>query len=274
MVKRTAINQIDRPDPVSSNPARVFVAAKKDFAIDGLLRLMRDNSEIKILACVEPSERCWQTLHQEEPDVLLLHSDAVVTPIREFFAKIHHEMPEIRIVIFGHKMPRQFLLEIVMAGVHGYINENMNSEHILKAVQSVMAGRLWVERQVLEEMASNARQMQTLVETSILEKIDSVRKDLTARETVVLRLVLEGMATKTIASTMNVSEQGVKLHLSNMFAKFNVTNRSQLILHMYSRVCPVSNMIRLFRMSLDKSRVKAGHPSIIPDPLMLGENYS
>jgi DNA-binding NarL/FixJ family response regulator len=267
MVRRAAISQINQPDPVSSNPTRVFVAAKPDFAIDGLLRLMGDNSEIKILACVEPSERCWQTLHEEEPDVLLLHSDAVAAPSREFIAKIRHEIPDIRIIIFGHKMPRMFLLEIVMAGVNGYINENMNSAHILKAVQSVMAGRLWVERQILEEMASNARQMQTFVETSILEKIDSVRADLTARETIVLRLVLEGMATKTIAASMNVSEQGVKLHLSNMFAKFNVTNRSQLILHMYSRVCPVSNMIRLFRMSLDKSRVKAGRPSIIPDPL-------
>lgn len=273
MQQRTAMRQVNRASPENPNPARIFVAAKPDFAIDGLLRLMTDKPELKVLACVEPSERCWQTLHEDQPDILLLHSDAVTTPTREFFAKIRHEIPEIRIIIFGHKLPRSFLLEIVMAGVDGYINENMNSEHILKAIQSVMAGRLWVERYLLEEMAASARQMQTFVETSIIEKIDSVRADLTARERIVLRFVLEGMATKEIAASMHVSEQGVKLHLSNMFAKFNVTNRSQLILHMYSRVCPVTNMIRLFRMSLDKSRVKTGHPSMIPDPLQPGKGY-
>jgi DNA-binding NarL/FixJ family response regulator len=273
MRQHAAMRPVNHIFPEPLNPTRIFVAAKPDFAIDGLLRLMTDSSAIKVLACVEPGTRCWQTLHKEEPNVLLLHADAVATPTREFITKIRHELPEIHIIIFGHKMQRSFLLEIVMAGVEGYINENMSSAHILKAIQSVMAGRLWVERQVLEEMASNARQMQTFVETSILEKIDSVRADLTPRETTVLRLVLEGMATKAIAAAMNVSEQGVKLHLSNMFAKFNVTNRSQLILHMYSRVCPVANMIRLFRMSLDKKRVKAGHPSMFPDPLEPGEGF-
>ena len=273
MRQSTALRDADQSPRINSDPTRIFIAARPDFTVDGLLRLMMDSPGIKILACVDPSERCWQTLHQEEPDVVLLHSDAVTAPRRDFVAKIRREIPGIRIIIFGYKMPQSFLNDIVMAGVDGYINENMSSEHMLKAIQSVMAGRLWVERHVLEEMASNVRQMQTFVETSILENIDSVRANLTARETVVLRLVLEGMATKGIAATMNVSEQGVKLHLSNMFAKFNVTNRSQLILHMYSRVCPVNNMIRLFRMSLDKSRVKAGHRPVIPDPLETGEDF-
>ncbi|MHB8623988.1 MAG: response regulator transcription factor [Sulfuricaulis sp.] len=271
MQQRTTLGKANRSYPIKSNPSstptRVFVAAKPDFAIDGLLRLMKDNPAIKVLACVEPSERCWQAFHEEHPDLLLLHSDAVATPTRDFILKIRHEMPNIRIIIFGHKLSRSFLFDVVMAGVNGYINENMSSAHILKAMQSVMAGRLWVERHILDEMAVHARQMQTFVETSILEKLNSVRADLTARETTVLRLILEGMSTKDIAATMHVSEQGVKLHLSNMFAKFNVTNRSQLILHMYSRVCPVTNMIRLFRMSLDKSLVKAGFASTIPDPL-------
>lgn len=262
--KSTAV----RPIPSHPAPTRIFVAAKSDFAIDGLLRVMKDSNEVKILACVEPGEKCWHVLHKEEPDLLLLHADAVTPPTREFVVKIRHEMPEIPIIIFGHKLPRSFLFEVVMAGVNGYINENMSSEHVLKAIESVMAGRLWVERYILDEMTARARQMQTFVETSILEKLDSVRADLTARETIVLRLVLEGMATKEIAAAMHVSEQGVKLHLSNMFAKFNVTNRSQLILHMYARVCPVSNMIRLFRMSLDKSRAKLGLAPVIPDPLV------
>jgi DNA-binding NarL/FixJ family response regulator len=267
MRNNSALSQSAKPATTSLNPVRVFVAAKSDFAIDGLLSLMKGCNGIKVLACVEPSEGCWQMLHEEQPDLLLLHRDAVIAPVNEFVARIHNELPGVRIIVFGQKMAQPFLFDVVMAGVDGYINENMNSSHLLKAIDSVMDGRLWVERIILEEMAVHARQMQGFIERSILEKIDSVRMLLTERETTVLRHVLEGKATKEIAATMSVSEQSVKLHLGNMFAKFSVTNRSQLILHMYSRVCPVSNMIRLFRMSLDKRRLSKGRPSLLPDPL-------
>ncbi len=267
MKRRTALNPRNEARSINTDPTRIFVAAKSDFAIDGLLSLMKDSDEIKVLACVEPSDRCWQVFHQEEPDVLLLHADAAISPVHEFIDKIKKEMPNIHILVFGQKMPQMFLHELVMAGVDGYINEKMNSAHLLAAIKSVMTGGLWVERELLEKMAAQARQMQAFVEASILEKLESVRAHLTERETMVLRFVLEGMVTKEIAVAMHVSEQSVKLHLGNMFAKFNVTNRSQLILQMYSRVCPVNNMIRLFRMSLDRRRVKAGHPALLPDPL-------
>ena len=255
------------PTLMDSTATRIFVAAKADFAIDGLLQLIKDSKDLKVVACVEPGEKCWQTLQEEAPDVLLVHSDAVSVPMHELIAEIHGILPNIRIIVFGQKMSRPFLFEIVMAGVDGYINHRMSGVHVLKAIECVMDGRLWVERIILEEMAAHARQVQKFVERSILEKIDSVRMRLTNREIMVFRFILEGMVTKEIAVAMSVSEQSVKLHLSHMFAKFNVTNRSQLILHMYSRVCPVTNMINLFRMSLDKRRLKAGLPPVISDPL-------
>lgn len=253
MQKNTAMDLNAKPAKTGLNPIRVLVAAKPNFAIDGLLSLLKDSRGIKVIACVEPSDKCWEILHAEQPDVLLLHFDAVITPINEFVAKLRNESPGIRIILFGQKMSQPFLFGAVMAGIEGYINENMNSAHLLKAINSVLNGRLWVERIILEELAIHARQVQRFIENSILEKISTVRLLLTTRETTVLRLILEGMATREIAEVMSVSEQSVKLHLGNMFTKFNVANRSQLILLVYSRVCPVSNMIRLFRTSLEKS---------------------
>lgn len=252
MQNNTAMGLKAKPVKTGLNSIRVLVAAKSNFAIDGLLSLLKGSNGIKVIACVEPSDRCWQILHEEQPDVLLLHFEAVITPINEFVAKMHNESPGVRIILFGQKMLQPFLFGAVMAGIDGYINENMNSAHLLKAIDSVLSGRLWVERIILEELAIHARQVHRFIERSILEKISTVRMLLTARETTVLRLILEGMATKEIAGVMCVSEQSVKLHLGNMFTKFNVANRSQLILLVYSRVCPVSNMIRLFRTSLEK----------------------
>lgn len=177
--------------------------------------------EYKVIACVEPGERCWQVLHAEQPDVLLLHCDAVLTPVKDFVAKIQNELPGVRIVVFGQKMMPPSLVNVVMAGMDGYINENLNSAPLLKALDDVGDDRLWVEGIILEELALHARQMQGFIERSIREKIDAVRAHLTARETTVLRFVLEGMSTKEIAAATNLSERSVKLHLGRLFAKLD-----------------------------------------------------
>ena len=75
------------------------------------------------------------------------------------------------------------------------------------------------------------------------------------------------MATKEIADEMRLSQQSIKLYFGRIFRKFDVTNRSQLILLAFEKVCPVSNMIKLFRITLDKSRLSHGGLPIITDPL-------
>lgn len=109
--------------------------------------------------------------------------------------------------------------------------------------------------------------MERTLENSILDRINELYKFLTKRETAVFKLVLDGMATKEIAEKMHLSEQSIKLHLGRIFKKFQVPNRSQLILSTFSRICPVSNVYRLIRMTVDKRRIEKGQPPLIKDPL-------
>ncbi len=82
-----------------------------------------------------------------------------------------------------------------------------------------------------------------------------------------LKYVLEGLSTRQIANELCLSEQSIKLHLGRLFKKFEVSNRSQLILMAFQRVCPASNLIQLFRKSLDKHRIARGRTPLIQDPL-------
>jgi DNA-binding NarL/FixJ family response regulator len=245
----------------------IFVAAKNDFTVEGMLRILADNTENKIVACVEPSEACWDKLQTTHPEILLLHHQAVMSPIREFFARIKDTAPGVNIIIFGQGMDDTFLLDVIRAGASGYINENMNSVDLLDAVREVRNGRLWVERRILEALAFAAIDMERTLENSIRDRINELYKFLTKRETAVFKLVLDGMATKEIAEKMHLSEQSIKLHLGRIFKKFQVPNRSQLILSTFSRICPVSNVYRLIRMTVDKRRIENGQPPLLKDPL-------
>lgn len=258
------------PDEAPSalpRPTAVFIAAKSDFSIEGLMRILSDSADNRVVACVEPSDSCWEKLRATVPDVIMLHHSAVATPVREFFNRIRQEAPQAHIMVFGQRMDDAFLFSIVRAGAVGYINENMNSGDLLDAVRAVQNGGLWVERRILEACAKAAIDLERTLEQSIMKNIEAVSRVLSKRESAVFKLILEGLATKEIADRLHLSEQSVKLHLGRIFRKFQVTNRSQLILQAFSKICPVSNVYRLICMSLDKRRIENGQPPLIEDLL-------
>ncbi len=267
MTGEAAVHSSNLGEQVLPDPARVYIVARQDFSIVGIARLIEESREIRVVACEESSEACWKKFQQVKPEILLLHYGMIPIPVQQIVAKVRNESPETRIMIFGQQIPREFLIDAVIAGVRGYVNENMDSTHLLRAIFAVRDGRLWVERDILEEMAIHAMEVQSVIEKTMLERIDTVRTLLTPREATVLRYVLDGLVTKEIAVKMSVSEQSVKMHLNHMFSKFGVTNRAQLIIQTYARVCPVTNVVRLFRMSLDAFRLRRDKGPLIHDPL-------
>ena len=267
MVSEAAAGNSRLAERAMADPARVYIVARKDFSVDGISRLIEASDDIRIVACVEAGEACWRKFQEEKPEILLLHHSMVPGPVQQMVMKVRDASPGTRIIVFGQHMSREFLVDAVIGGVRGYVNENMDSTHLLRAILAVREGRLWVERSILEQIAVHAMEVQGVIEKTITERIEMVRTLLTPREATVLRYVLDGLVTKEIAVKMSVSEQSVKMHLNHMFAKFGVTNRAQLILQTYARVCPVTNVVRLFRMSLDRFRVGREQPPLIADPL-------
>ena len=58
---------------------------------------------------------------------------------------------------------------------------------------------------------------------------DELPESLTARETEVLQLIAQGLANKQVALKLNISEHTVKFHLSSLYAKLNVSSRTEAI---------------------------------------------
>ena len=119
----------------------------------------------------------------------------------------------------------------------------------------------------MDEIVIDAMEFERLIEQSIKERISLLKDQMTNRERDVFCLVLEGLSTRDIAKQIHMSEPTVKQHLTRLFKKFDVSNRSQLILSAFERVCPVTNMIKLFRRTLDRRRAENGGTPLITDPL-------
>ncbi len=233
-------------------PIQLIVLAKPDLFLDGLLRILNDNEHVHVLQNFNTIDDCLSQVDTCNADIIIIQNQMLEAPYEFFFKNLKKINPELKILVFGQLLETEFLLNIIRSGANGYINSNMSAQHLIQAILYINEGKLWAERNILEQLAQDALQMENILETIATEKTRMLSDILTKREAQVFQWVLKGLSTKEIAEQIYLSEQSVKLHLSKLFKKFEVTNRPQLILSAFERVSPVNNIIPLIQMTLEK----------------------
>ena len=233
-----------------SSGTKVLMIAHRDLVVGGIIRLLEAADDEISVTCVTPGEPCARYFSSGYPDMLLLQQKAIPEPFEDYIREMVENLPGLRLLIFGQAMADDYLYRVIHAGAHGYINEKMNDEHVLAAINAVRGGRYWIEQHIMERFISDC----SLVD-GIHARVESMGSRLTSRETEVLGYIMLGLATSEIAERVFLSHQGVKAHLTTLFRKFGVKNRSQLILRVVDEVTPVDSISRLVREGLQDARV-------------------
>jgi len=200
-------------------------------------------------------------------EVVLINARLMQYPLSDFFQQLLLQAPQARFIVFAADTDHQFLKSLMRVGVFGFVPMNSSVNELCNAILSVKSGKLWFEKSLLDEVIFDAMEFERLIEQSIKDRIGVIKEQMTNRESDVFCLVLEGLSTRDIAKQIHMSEPTVKQHLTSLFKKFDVSNRSQLILSAFEKVCPVTNMIKLFRRTLDQRRIESGSIPLIRDPL-------
>lgn len=200
-------------------------------------------------------------------DIVLVNARLIQYPMSGFFQQLQRLSPGARVIVFSAENDHAYLKSLMRAGVYGFVPMDASVDELCNAVSAVHSGQLWFDKSVLDEMVIDALEFERLIEQSINERISALNERMTRRERDVFCLVMEGLSTKQIAAQIHMSEPTVKQHLTRLFKKFDASNRSQLILSAFERVCPVTNMIKLFRRTLDQHKTDAGLMPVIADPL-------
>ncbi|MGB5260046.1 MAG: response regulator transcription factor [Gammaproteobacteria bacterium] len=229
--------------------SKILIIAHRDLFVGGIIRLLEASDDSVTVTCVAPGEPCSRYFAGVHPDLLLLQQNAIPEPFENFIREMVEGFQGLRVLIFGQAMPDDYLYQVIHAGAHGYINEKMNDEHVSAAISAVRDGRYWVERHITERFIADA----SLVD-GIHARVRSMSHRLTSREAEVLGLVMMGLSTSEIAERVFLSHQGVKAHLTTLFRKFGVKNRSQLILRALDEVTPVESISGLMCKGLQAAR--------------------
>ena len=185
---------------------------------EGLKNLLELDGDIKVIAEAVDGEDCLQKLNVVKPDVLLLDINMPKKNGLEVLQSLKVAKSKIKVLVLTVHNEIEYLMKAIDIGVSGYILKDSESAELKKAIFSVASGENYIQPSLIPALNSK------MIEKDKDEgKIDS----LTKRELEVLKLLAVGMYNKEVAEKLNISERTVKNHVSNMFKKLGVTDRTQ-----------------------------------------------
>jgi len=200
----------------------VLIADDQTLFRVGLARLLSEDERVRIVGQAADGVEAVKLAHTLKPDVVLTDLRMPNLDGIEATRQIVAENPETRVVLLTTFEADNHVIQALKVGARGYILKDSRPESIISSIIAVVAG----ERVMAGAVANRVLEMLTGTSTP-KEFYDG----LTAREIEILRLLASGMANKQIAYRLKISEKTVRNHVSNMYEKLTIFDRSQAVLY-------------------------------------------
>ena len=197
---------------------KVILADDHAMIREGMRNLLEFDGSIKVISEANDGEECLEMLKTMVPDILLLDINMPKKNGLEVLAAIKKQKINTKVIILTVHNEVDYLIKSIDLGVDGYMLKDLPSSELMKAINTVFNGEQYIQPDLIPLFNNRL----------ISRDIDSVKVDsLTSRETEVLILIAKGMFNKEIADSLSISERTVKNHISNIFKKIEVADRTQ-----------------------------------------------
>ena len=203
---------------INNMAVKIMIADDHSMIREGLKNLLELDGDIQVIAEAVDGEDCLEKLQLVKPDVLLLDINMPKKNGLEVLKSLKSRRSKLKVLVLTVHNETEYLMKAVDIGVNGYVLKDSESAELKKAIFTVADGETYIQPSLIP--ALNAKMIETNKDA---EKI----KSLTKRELDVLKLLAVGMFNKEVGKRVEISERTVKNHVSNIFKKLGVTDRTQ-----------------------------------------------
>lgn len=186
---------------------------------EGLKQLLELDGTMKVIAEANDGEECLNLLNRKiHPDILLLDINMPKKNGIEVLEYIKQNKIPVKVLILTVHNEVEYLLKAVDIGIDGYLLKDSSYDELKEAIDVVISGNTYIQPSLLPALNES-------MEDYALDK--EKIEWLTKRELDVLRLISEGCSNKKISDELTISERTVKNHISHIFRKIDVEDRTQ-----------------------------------------------
>lgn len=209
------------------NKISVLIADDHPLIRQGLKQILELEEDIIVIAQACNGGEAVQFARQYRPDVILMDINMPDISGLQAIKEIKGENLDSRIIVLTIHEDREYLFKTLQMGAEGYVLKDAEPAVLVEAIRNVKSGQSYIQPNMTMELVKEFNRV------TLHDKDKHDENRLTTREIEVLELIAEGMINKEIAKQLYISEKTVKNHVSNIFRKLNVSDRTQAAIYAF-----------------------------------------
>lgn len=196
----------------SQKTIRLLVADDHPIVRQGLVAILNAQPDMQVIAEANNGKEVIEQFRLHQPDVAILDLQMPEVGGVEAIATIRAEFPNAAIIMFSIYETDEDIYQGLRAGAKAYLLKDTPCEEILEVIRAVSEGQRYVPADIGTKLAARME-----------------RPELSDREYEVLSLMAKGRNNKAIASELNISENTVKFHVTNVMIKLGASDRTHAV---------------------------------------------
>jgi DNA-binding NarL/FixJ family response regulator len=202
-------------------PIRVLIADDHTIVREGLISLLEDDDLCEVVAEAADGISAVEKALSVRPGVVVMDLSMPRLNGLEAVRRIHHALPDTRILVLTHHDEEEYVLPLVEAGASGYLVKDSAAVELRRAVMALVAGQAYFGPHASKVLADRYRHPGPA-------RPDPYG-DLTPREREVFHLVCEGRTTKEVARELGIGVKTAENHRSRILDKLGLSNTAELV---------------------------------------------
>jgi DNA-binding NarL/FixJ family response regulator len=204
---------------------RVLVVQDHQLLAAAIVRVLDSQEDLSVCGIARRADEAARLAAREQPSVVVMDSwlPNVTGPV--VAAQIRAAAPEAAIVFHSAEESEAALLDAIDAGATAYLTKAATADQIVEAIRRAAVGEVLIPVELLAKAI--ARQHRVVLEREAHEKLVA---EFTPRELDVLRLLAEGLDTRTIAGHLCIAPHTVDWHICHLREKLGVHSKLQAVI--------------------------------------------
>lgn len=206
---------------------RVLVADDQTLIRQGIRLLLGEEDGIQVVGEAANGREALDLARTLQPDVILMDVRMPEMDGVSATRQLSASLPSCGVIILTTFDDDETIFEGLRAGARGYLLKDISSEEMAEAVRRVAGGEALIQPSITRKLLAEFNRLSQVPTTPAPGPL---AEPLTERELDVLRSLAEGLSNREIAARLVITEGTVKNHVSNLFAKLEVRDRTQAVL--------------------------------------------
>lgn len=221
-------------------PIKIMIADDHALLRQGIRNVLELEDDLLVIGEAGDGEQAVEKTVELMPDILLLDINMPKFTGLEVIRKINEQIKTVKIIVLTMHDDENYVMEVIKAGAVGYLLKDIEAGMLVTAIRTVYEGESFIYPTLAkklfgqisrqhEESKEAARKREEQKDEK--EDRDDKEERLSCREIEVLVMVCKGLSNQEAAKQLFLSEKTVKNHLTNIFRKIGVNDRTQAVLY-------------------------------------------